>query len=234
MVRMYDDVCTLSIDASGPLLYKRGYRLDTGHAPLRETIAAGLLLLSDWQKFPVIVDPLCGSGTFIIEAALLALGRNPGGSRPYAFRAWPCFNEGLWNRIRKDRPADADGCGPVPKLVGCGYQRSGRSGRRRQCRTGRHHVLRFFFPPATAWRFNAGSAFDRPGLIIANLPYGKRATARGAAPGEFIVDSGATYDALAGDGPGVLLPTTAVRGGMRACSRIPACPFQMAAWMFTS
>ncbi len=185
MVRMNDDVCTLSIDASGPLLYKRGYRLDTGHAPLRETIAAGLLLLSNWQKFPVIVDPLCGSGTFIIEAALLARGRHPGGSRPYAFRAWPCFNENLWNRIRKDRPANADGCGPVPKLVGSDI--SVRAVRAAAANAERAGIAAYAsFSVVDCLTFNAGSAFDRPGLIIANLPYGKRATAQGAAPGEFL------------------------------------------------
>jgi putative N6-adenine-specific DNA methylase len=80
-IRFSHDKCTLSVDSSGELLHKRGYRLETAHAPLRETVAAGLLLHAGWEAFPVIADPLCGSGTFIIEAAMLAHNRAPGADR---------------------------------------------------------------------------------------------------------------------------------------------------------
>jgi putative N6-adenine-specific DNA methylase len=184
LVRMSDDVCTLSIDASGPFLYKRGYRLDTGHAPLRETIAAGLLLLSDWRKFPVIADPLCGSGTFIIEAALLALGRNPGVRRPCAFQAWPCFNEGLWDRIRKKPWTGADQGVGMPRLVGSDI--SGSAVKAAIANAERAGVTTCAsFSLGTCLEFNADGAFDRPGLIIANLPYGKRAISSGVPPQEF-------------------------------------------------
>jgi putative N6-adenine-specific DNA methylase len=184
LIRMNDDICTLSIDASGPFLYKRGYRLDTGHAPLRETIAAGLLLLSNWGKFPVIADPLCGSGTFIIEAALLALGRNPGACRPCAFQTWPCFNEGLWDRIRKEPWTCTDRGAELPRLIGSDI--SGRAVKAAISNAERAGVAACVsFSPGNCLEFNADGAFDHPGLIIANLPYGKRAIPSAAAPQEF-------------------------------------------------
>jgi putative N6-adenine-specific DNA methylase len=80
---------TVSVDSSGALLHRRGWRLDVGAAPLRETLAAGLLALADWQPSEPLWDPMCGSGTFAIEAALLALGRAPGEHRRFALQSWP-------------------------------------------------------------------------------------------------------------------------------------------------
>jgi len=183
LVRMNEDHCTISIDASGPLFYKRGYRLDTAHAPLRETTAAALLLLSDWRKFPVIADPLCGSGTFIIEAALLALGVKPGAGRSCAFRAWPCFNEGLWNRI-KQAPSGSVPPPAFPKLRGSDISSSAvQAAIANAERAGVTACVSF--ATGNCLEFNGFGDLKAPGLVIANLPYGKRVSTAGAAQNEW-------------------------------------------------
>ncbi len=183
LVRVNDDLCIISIDASGPLFYKRGYRLDTAHAPLRETTAAALLMLSDWRKFPVIADPLCGSGTLIIEAALLALGVKPGANRTCAFQAWPCFNEGLWNRIRL-LPSGSVPLPALPRLTGS--DSSSRAVQAAVANAERAGVTACVsFSTGNCLEFNAAGDLKAPGLVIANLPYGKRVSEEGAAPEEW-------------------------------------------------
>jgi putative N6-adenine-specific DNA methylase len=93
----------LSLDASWDSLHKRGYRPIQTLAPLNEALAAGLLLHSGWDGSTPLVDPLCGSGTFCIEGAWIALNRPPGLTRKwFAFQGWPDFDRPLWNAIRDD------------------------------------------------------------------------------------------------------------------------------------
>src|SRR5207247_1152108 len=99
MVRLVRDQVVISLDASGPLLHQRGYRLATGKAPLRETLAAGMLLASGWDRASPLVDPFCGAGTIAIEAALLAHNIAPGGARRFAFMDWPDYDASLWARL---------------------------------------------------------------------------------------------------------------------------------------
>jgi putative N6-adenine-specific DNA methylase len=89
LARLDHDVCTVSADSSGALLHRRGYSLSRGRAPLRETLAAALLLAARYDAAEALLDPLCGSGTIAIEAALIALRRAPGLSRVFAFERWP-------------------------------------------------------------------------------------------------------------------------------------------------
>jgi putative N6-adenine-specific DNA methylase len=99
LVRFEDDACLISVDSSGTLLHRRGYREEAAQAPLRETLAAGLLLLLDWDGSVPLLDPMCGSGTLPIEAALLACNRPPGGQREFAFMTWPRYRPGLWQAL---------------------------------------------------------------------------------------------------------------------------------------
>ena len=96
IVRVDHDVVTVSADSSGALLHRRGYRLATAKAPLRETLAAAMLLGSGWDRRGPLIDPLCGSGTIAIEAALLARQMAPGRDRGFAFSLWPGFDERRW------------------------------------------------------------------------------------------------------------------------------------------
>lgn len=99
IVRLVDDECAISIDSSGALLHRRGYRLATAKAPLRETLAAAMLMASGWDAASPLLDPFCGSGTIPIEAALMARGMPPGAVRHFAFMDWPSFDLSLWESL---------------------------------------------------------------------------------------------------------------------------------------
>jgi len=87
---------TIYLDTSGEALFKRGYRTTTGEAPLRENLAAGILRLSKWDPAAPLLDPMCGSGTFLCEAALIALDRAPGLERSFGFEKLEIFDSGAW------------------------------------------------------------------------------------------------------------------------------------------
>lgn len=100
VVRVMRDRCTVSADSSGALLHRRGYRLASTKAPLRETIAAGMLAAAEWDLVSPLVDPLCGSGTIPIEAALVSRGVQPGAHRAFAMERWPATPAGLGEVVR--------------------------------------------------------------------------------------------------------------------------------------
>ncbi|MBL7883384.1 MAG: class I SAM-dependent RNA methyltransferase [Bacteroidia bacterium] len=102
-LHIFNDVCTVSLDSSGESLHKRGYRDKTNLAPINEVLAAGLVMLSGWDKRTNFIDPMCGSGTILIEAALYANNIPPGYFREdFGFMRWNKFmpfDETLWNTI---------------------------------------------------------------------------------------------------------------------------------------
>ena len=98
-----NDLLTLSLDSSGESLHKRGYRVATTEAPISEVLAAGMLLMAGWQGQSDFYDPMCGSGTLLIEAALIARNIAPGVFRQsYAFEKWPDFDADIWSDIYND------------------------------------------------------------------------------------------------------------------------------------
>lgn len=115
VVRLLENRCTVSADASGALLHRRGYRLATAKAPLRETLAAALLLGAGWDGATPLIDPLCGSGTIAIEAALLARRLAPGRRRHFRFMEWPDFDASLWSALctEADEQALARAAAPI-------------------------------------------------------------------------------------------------------------------------
>jgi len=98
--RFVDDICTLSADTSGPPLHRRGYRLESARAPLREDLARALVVASGWSGAAPLVDPLCGSGTLLIEAAQMARRLAPGRARRFAFMDSPLFDQALFDDVR--------------------------------------------------------------------------------------------------------------------------------------
>ncbi|NJO86554.1 MAG: class I SAM-dependent RNA methyltransferase [Lewinella sp.] len=96
-----DGFTTLSLDSSGAGLHRRGYRRQTGEAPLNEVLAAGLLLLAGYRGEQPFVDPMCGSGTIVCEAAMIAARRAPGMGRRFGFQQWPDFDPELLGEIRQ-------------------------------------------------------------------------------------------------------------------------------------
>lgn len=101
--------CTLSLDSSGESLHRRGYRQEAVEAPLNEVLAAGIILMTDWRGETDFIDPMCGSGTLPIEAALIARNMAPGLFRKgYAFEKWPDFDAELFERIYNDDSSERE------------------------------------------------------------------------------------------------------------------------------
>ncbi|MCK9422621.1 MAG: THUMP domain-containing protein [Bacteroidales bacterium] len=105
-VHLFKDLCTVSLDSSGQSLHRRGYRKSTGPAPINEVLAAGLVLLSGWDTVTPLLDPMCGSGTLLIEAALLAKQIPAGYFRDeFGFMKWKNFDAGLWDKVKSESNA---------------------------------------------------------------------------------------------------------------------------------
>lgn len=100
-ISMLKDVALLTIDTSGSGLHKRGYRAEAGEAPLKETMASALVKLSFWNKERLLVDPMCGAGTILIEAAMVARNIAPGLQRTFASEYWPQIGKRTWQKARE-------------------------------------------------------------------------------------------------------------------------------------
>ena len=105
-VRIEDDLCTVSLDTSGEALHRRGHKEFVGKAPLRETLAAGALLMAGYDGSEPLLDPLCGTGTFSLEGALMTKRIPAGWFRDFAFTRWPSFIEKRWNYIKRQAGSD--------------------------------------------------------------------------------------------------------------------------------
>jgi putative N6-adenine-specific DNA methylase len=169
VVRLARDLCTLSVDSSGTLLHRRGYRLATAKAPMRETLAAGMLLAARWDPDAPLVDPFCGSGTIVIEAALLAQRAAPGAARRFAFMDWPDFDPRVWQRLVEEAEAQRS-AGPFPPLVGADRDAGAiEAARANAARAGVGHLATFAHQSVSALAAPPG-----PGWIVTNPPYGVR------------------------------------------------------------
>jgi len=103
LVRARDDTIVISMDSSGEPLYKRGLKEHGGKAPLRESLAAAILLWAGYTGREPLIDPMCGSGTFALEAALISNRTPPGWHREFAFMNWPAFKTKQWQHLKKER-----------------------------------------------------------------------------------------------------------------------------------
>ena len=177
-MRLEHDLCTISVDSSGALLHRRGYRLATAKAPLRETLAAGLIMAAGWPAGdavpPPLLDPFCGSGTIAIEAALMALQIAPGRQRRFAFMAWPDYDADLWQRLLDEADGQAAGAARTTRRpVGDpGSDRDAGAIAAAQANAGRAGV-----GGTVAFACHALSAIDPPagpGFVVTNPPYGQR------------------------------------------------------------
>jgi len=105
---------TLYLDTSGEPLFKRGWRKSAGEAPLKENLAAGILRLVQWQPDTVLLDPMCGAGTLLIEAATIALHVPPGSGRSFAFNKLHSFDPHLWDSIQAEAKRSSQAPHPLP------------------------------------------------------------------------------------------------------------------------
>ncbi|MGO9307618.1 MAG: THUMP domain-containing class I SAM-dependent RNA methyltransferase [Spirochaetia bacterium] len=170
------DRATVSLDTTGRGLHKRGYRRHTGEAPLRENLAAALVLLSRWDPSRPFADPVCGSGTIAIEAALLAANVAPGIGRVFAAEGWPLFPAALWGEVRASArearvtPANIriDASDRDPGMV--------RAAAANAAAAGVDDLIRFCAVPLES--FLPGGDF---GCLVCNPPYGERLGSAGEA-----------------------------------------------------
>ena len=165
-VRLFKDKCTISIDSSGTHLHERGYHVQKVKAPLRETLAATMIYLSKWDPNQLLWDPFCGSGTILIEAALIALNIAPGAFRKFAFMDWKNFNVRLFNSIeRKKTPLN-----PTPNILGTDISE-------KAINCAKYNAKLAQVEKSLTLKqqdFLESSYPKKRGFIITNPPYGKR------------------------------------------------------------
>jgi len=169
IVRIAHDECTVSADSSGALLHLRGYRRAVAKAPLRETLAAALLMAADWRGETPLLDPLCGAGTIPIEAAMIARRIAPGLRRQFACVEWPGFPRDAFARLLAD--ADAQILPRSPVSIHGSDRDAG------AIEAARANAERAGVTDDVRWSVNAVSAITPPpgpGLVAANPPYGVR------------------------------------------------------------
>jgi putative N6-adenine-specific DNA methylase len=178
LVRGAEDRFTFSVDASGERLHRRGARVEAGAAPLRETLAAGMLALAGWNPSLPLVDPMCGAGTILIEAALQAVDRAPGLDRAsgdgFAIDDWPLFSAGgaapVVSALRDEARARVRATAPA-LIVGSDHDaRAIESARRNATRAEVDAHITF----ASRDVADARPPGSTPGLVIVNPPYGRR------------------------------------------------------------
>ncbi len=172
LLRGVDDTFTASVDSSGERLHRRGWRVETAVAPLRETLAAGLLALCGWNGTTPFCDPMCGAGTIALEACAQALGVAPGLQRPFAFESWPLLDtepRAAWEALRAEAHAAVR---PHPAAPIAASDRDPRA-----VEIAQRNAARAGF--AAHLTFNCADLADvRPpaahGLALLNPPYGRR------------------------------------------------------------
>jgi putative N6-adenine-specific DNA methylase len=175
-VHLPEREATVYLDTSGAPLFKRGYRRDADEAPLRENLAAGLLALAQWTPAQVLLDPMCGSGTIVTEAAMIAADRAPGLGRTFGFQKLAFYDGPAWQRIRQAahdrvRAAPAEAGIFASDLAGAAAARTAQALRSAKVeafvRVAQADVLTRHAPAAS-------------GVLLANPPYGVRLADAGA------------------------------------------------------
>jgi putative N6-adenine-specific DNA methylase len=166
--RLENDLCTISIDTSGELLHKRGFKEAVAKAPLRENLAALFLRQAGYDGREPVVDPMCGSGTFVIEAAEIAAGLKPGRARSFAFEKLATFDAAAWQKLREGAAPSA-----MPELHFFGSDRDANAvamSRANAERAGVAAITEFRTAKVSELQPPEGP----PGLVITNPPYGSR------------------------------------------------------------
>ncbi len=167
-VHIFDDRITISLDSSGEPLSKRGYRVEQTAAPINEVLAAGIIMKTGWRGDCNFADPMCGSGTFLIEAALIAGNINPGIYRKqFAFEKWPDFDRDLFEEIYNDDSAEKEF---AFKIYGGDIDPEAVAVARKNIREAKvEDMIELTCRPMSDWTDN-----PEPGILVMNPPYGER------------------------------------------------------------
>ncbi|TKC91046.1 class I SAM-dependent RNA methyltransferase [Trinickia terrae] len=173
--------CTLYLDTSGEPLFKRGWRLDKGAAPLRENLAAGILRLTGWTADTPLYDPMCGSGTFLAEAAQAALNIAPGVDRRFGFEKLKQYDITAWQALKVEAmDAKRKALASRADLAIFGSDISGDMLEKARANFERAGLPRIQIKQVDARAMTPPSA--APGVLVANPPYGERIEVRGRGP----------------------------------------------------
>lgn len=168
-ISILKDVATLTIDTSGAGLHKRGYRLDQGEAPLKETLAAALVQISKWNPNRPFVDPFCGSGTIALEAAMIGQNMAPGYNREFISEAWPWMKQQIWDDIRLEAEDVANYDQPL-EIIGSDIDH-------RMVQIAKNNAVEAGFADLITWKQMQVKDFttlSTDGVMIGNPPYGER------------------------------------------------------------
>jgi putative N6-adenine-specific DNA methylase len=175
IVRIVDDECSVSADSSGDLLHRRGYRQAVAKAPLRETIAAAMLVGSGWDLTSPLVDPMCGAGTIAIEAAMMARKLAPGANRSFAFEKWPRHDADAWKAEVESAKAESLTKAPGPIVASDRDEGAITAAKSNAERAGVSGDIEFGVRALSAAEFP-----EQAGWIVTNPPYGLRVGETGA------------------------------------------------------
>ena len=175
IVRIVDDECSISADSSGDLLHRRGYRQAVAKAPLRETIAAAMLVGSGWDLTSPLVDPMCGAGTIAIEAAMMARKIAPGASRSFAFEKWPRHDAVAWKTEVDSAKSEALSKAPGQIVASDRDEGAISAARSNAERAGVAEDIQFDVRALSSAEFP-----EQPGWVVTNPPYGLRVGETGA------------------------------------------------------
>lgn len=168
-VSILKDKVQLSIDTSGAGLHKRGYRVGQGEAPLKETLAAALVKLSRWTPDRPFVDPFCGSGTIVIEAAMIGQNIAPGYNREFDSEQWPWIGSKIWDKVRAEAEEQADYDQPL-NILGTDIDH-------RMIQIAEENVIEAGFAGLVRLQQRQVKDFtttEENGVVIGNPPYGER------------------------------------------------------------
>jgi len=169
-LHLVNNQAVLSVDGSNASLHKRGYRSDIGKAPIKETLAAGLMRMTGWHGTKNLVDPLCGSGTFLIEAVSMLLGISSGKDREFLFKNWPDFDISIWARELKMSKKIKMFQGKLPKIIGCELDtKTANSASSNVRKAGLENYIQIINCPFQEFQLPPDL-----GLLICNPPYGRR------------------------------------------------------------
>jgi putative N6-adenine-specific DNA methylase len=157
---------TLYLDTSGEPLFKRGWRMGVAEAPLRENLAAGIVMLTGWRPEMPLLDPMCGGGTLVVEAGAMARGKPPGGKRQFGFERLRAFDGGLWRRVQAEArfpetKPDLHASDTDPRALNAARRNLAAAGVERWVKIERADVLERTAPAPA-------------GVMVMNPPYGER------------------------------------------------------------
>lgn len=170
------DRASIALDLSGDALHQRGYRQQTGQAPLKENLAAAIVLRSGWQPTTPLLDPMCGSGTLLIEAALIACDRAPGLLRSrWGFTHWRQHNDALWRDVKSEAQQRARAGTAAAQARFFGYDSDGRVLEWAQANARRAGVADLFtFARQDVLQLKNPLPGEQRGTVLSNPPYGER------------------------------------------------------------